>query len=334
MQLTPEQLPQALQKPLAPLYVIHGEEDLLRIEALDALRRAAQVQGCLTREVLTADNHFDWSEALLAADSPGLFADKKLLEIHIPSGKPGKAGGEALAALADKCNDEIVIAVFLPKLEKAQTQSKWFAMLAKAGDVVEAKSVSTAALPAWIRERLARHGLQIESDALALFAQRVEGNLLAARQEIDKLALLYPPGTVLDEAAAREAVANVARFDVFQLSAAWMGADLPRLMRLLEGLQAEGEEPVLLLWAVSEDVRTLLRLKAALSQGQTIAQVRNSLRLWGDKQTLAPRALKRIGTRRLLDALQACALADRQIKGAAAGTAWVTIKEVLADLAR
>ncbi|MDO5686576.1 MAG: DNA polymerase III subunit delta [Neisseria sp.] len=334
MQITPEQLITAVQNPLAPLYMIHGEEELLRIEALDTLRAAAQAQGYLNREILTADAKFDWSQAFQAADSMGLFADKKLLEIHIPSGRPGKAGGDALVTLSERLHDETTIVIVLPKLEKAQTQSKWFAALSRAGDVIEARAVGTAALPAWIRQRLAKHDLTIDADALALFAERVEGNLLAARQEIDKLALLHPAGTVLHLEDAQHAVANVARFDVFQLSAAWMSGDLPRLLRLLESLEAEGEEPVLLLWAAGEDIRTLLRLRAALSQGQTVAQVRNPLRLWGEKQTLAPRALKRLSTRRLLDALQQCALADRQIKGAAQGSAWSTTKTLFSDLAR
>ncbi len=332
-QLSPEALAAAVADQLAPLYVIHGEEDLLRLEALDSVRAAARAQGYLNREVWSADAKADWSELLAAAGSAGLFADRKLLEIHIPGGKPGKEGGEALLALAERLPEDTCVVVVLPKLDKAQQQGKWFAALARHGQVVEARAIGAAALPQWIARRLRQHGLDIEADALALFAGRVEGNLLAARQEIDKLALLYPPGHCVDMADAEAAVANVARFDVFQLAAAWMGGDAARLLRLLDGLEAEGDEPVLLLWALAEDLRTLIRLAAALKQGQSVAEVRNSLRLWGDKQTLAPQAVRRIGTKRLLSALQSCARIDRQIKGAENGAAWPALKQLLMSLA-
>ena len=332
-QLNPHQLAESLRGGLQPLYIIHGEEDLLRVEALDHIRAAAREHGYLNREVITVDAKFDWSELRAASQSVGLFAELKLLEVHIPGGKPGKEGGEALQELADRLPEDTCVLILLPKLERAQTQGKWFGALARHGSVVEAKAVSGQALPQWIRQRLQHHHLDIEPDALALFAERVEGNLLAAKQEIDKLALLHPPGHLLNMADAQMAVANVARFDVFQLAAAWMGGDAPRLLRLLEGLEAEGEEPVLLLWAVAEDVRTLIRLLAALKQGQNLAEVRNALRLWGDKQTLAPKAAQRLGINRLLAALQDCARIDRQIKGAEDGAAWPQFKHLLMSLA-
>lgn len=323
----------SLSSGLQALYVVHGEEDLLRLEALDTLRARARDLGYLNREVLTVDHHFDWSELRVSAQSVGLFAELKLLEIHIPSGKPGKEGAELLQWLAENLPQDTCVVLMLPKLERAQTQAKWFGALAQNATVLEAKAVSGAALPAWIRERLAAHGLHIEAQALALFAERVEGNLLAAKQEIDKLALLYGSDHVVDMADTQRAVANVARFDVFQLASAWMSGDAARLLRLLEGLEAEGEEPVLLLWAVAEDIRTLIRLTAALKQGQSVAQVRTALRLWGDKQTLAPQAARRIGIKRLLAALQSCAQIDRHIKGAEQGAAWPAFKHMLMSLA-
>ena len=320
--------------PLKPLYVIHGEEDLLRVEALDVLRQAARQQGYLNREVYSADSaSFDWQELLHAAGSMGLFADLKLLEIHIPSGKPGKAGGDALQELAGRLPEDTAVVLMLPKLERAQMQAKWFAALAQNGVVLEAKAVSGAALPQWIQGRLKQAGLEIEADALSLFAERVEGNLLAAKQEIDKLALLHPRGHLLNVADAEAAVANVARFDVFQLAGAWMSGDAARTARLLEGLEADGEEPVMLLWALAEDIRTLIRLTAALKQGQSVQSVRNSLRLWGDKQTLAPMAVRRISIARLLAALQDCAKIDCMIKGAEVGNAWAEFKHLTLELA-
>ncbi len=320
--------------PLKPLYVIHGEEDLLRVEALDVLRQAARQQGYLNREVYSADSaSFDWQELLHAAGSMGLFADLKLLEIHIPGGKPGKTGGDALQELAGRLPEDTAVVLMLPKLERAQMQAKWFAVLAKHGVVLEAKAVSGAALPQWIQGRLKQAGLEIEADALSLFAERVEGNLLAAKQEIDKLALLHPRGHLLNMADAEAAVANVARFDVFQLAGAWMSGDAARTARLLEGLEADGEEPVMLLWALAEDIRILIRLTAALKQGQSVQSVRNSLRLWGDKQTLAPMAVRRISIARLLAALQDCAKIDCMIKGAEVGNAWAEFKHLTLELA-
>ena len=317
--------------PLKPLYVIHGEEDLLRVEALDVLRQAARQQGYLNREVYSADSaSFDWQELLHAAGSMGLFADLKLLEIHIPGGKPGN---DALQELAGRLPEDTAVVLMLPKLERAQMQAKWFAALAKHGVVLEAKAVSGAALPQWIQGRLKQAGLEIEADALSLFAERVEGNLLAAKQEIDKLALLHPRGHLLNVADAEAAVANVARFDVFQLAGAWMSGDAARTARLLEGLEADGEEPVMLLWALAEDIRILIRLTAALKQGQSVQSVRNSLRLWGDKQTLAPMAVRRISIARLLAALQDCAKIDCMIKGAEVGNAWAEFKHLTLELA-
>ncbi|MBP5788856.1 MAG: DNA polymerase III subunit delta, partial [Neisseriaceae bacterium] len=299
----------------------------------DALRETAKNQGFAMREAFFVDSKTDWAEIVSAVESQGLFSDKKLLEIHIPTGKPGVAGANALIDLAGKLNDDTTVVIFLPKLEKAQTQAKWFATLAKAAQVFEAKAVSAADLPQWIRHRLSAHELQIDEDALLLFAERVEGNLMAANQEIEKLALLHQAGAVVSLEDAQNAVANVARFDVFQLSNAWLSGDVPRVVRLIDALEAEGEEPILLLWSVSEDIRTLLRLHAALKQGQSIMQVRNPLRLWGEKQTLAPLALKRIGVRRLMNALQTCAMADQQIKGVAQGKAWATARQMLIELA-
>lgn len=322
-----------LSRPLSSLYLIYGDEDLLRFESLDALRETAKNQGVAMREAFFVDSKTDWTEILAAVESQGLFSDKKLLEIHIPTGKPGVAGGNALIDLAGKLNEDTTVVIFLPKLEKAQTQAKWFATLAKAAQVFEAKAVSAADLPQWIRHRLFAHELQIDEDALLLFAERVEGNLMAANQEIEKLALLHQAGAVVSLEDAQNAVANVARFDVFQLSNAWLSGDVPRVVRLMDALEAEGEEPILLLWSVSEDIRTLLRLHAAFKQGQSIMQVRNPLRLWGEKQTLAPLALKRIGVRRLMNALQTCAMADQQIKGVAQGKAWQTARQMLIELA-
>lgn len=320
-------------QPLSAAYLIHGEEELLRIEALDAIRSAARSQQYNEREVINIETGFDWASLLSSVHSVGLFADKKLLEIHIPSGKPGKEGAAVLQQLAEQLPENTCLLLILPKLERLQTQSKWFSSWAKNAQIFDAKAINQNALPQWIKNRLAAQNLNIDNDALALFAEKVEGNLLAAKQEIDKLALIHPAGHIVTLDEAQTVVANVARFDIFQLSAAWMSGNSERVLRLLEGLASEGNEPVLLLWVISEDIRTLIRLLAALKQGKSISEMRQSLRLWGEKQTLAPQAARRIGIRRLLEALQICAYIDRQIKGAEEGNAWAEIKHLFLSLA-
>ena len=260
-------------QPLKAAYLIHGEEELLRIEAADAVRSAARSQNFSEREVIVIEAGFDWSSLLAATQSVGLFTEKKLLEIHSPSGKPGKEGSSALQQLAENPPEDICLLLLLPKMERLQTQSKWFQTWLKAAIILEAKAVNQSALPQWIKNRLQARKLDIDNEALALFVEKVEGNLLAAQQEIDKLALIHPQGHIVNLSEAQAAVANVARFDVYQLSSSWMMQDTTRLLRLLDSLVAEGSEPVLLLWVVSEDIRTLLRLLAAFKQGKTVNDI-------------------------------------------------------------
>ncbi|KZE33246.1 DNA polymerase III subunit delta [Crenobacter luteus] len=329
--LSAESLPGQLGRSLAPLYLIHGEEALIALEAADAIRAVARAAGYAEREVLTVEGGFDWSRLNEASQSLSLFASLKLLEIRIPSGKPGTEGAAALQDLAGAPPADTLTLVILPKLEKAQLSSKWFTALAAAAQVVEAKPVGRAELPGWIARRLKRQGQSLSAEALAFFADRVEGNLLAARQEVDKLALLFPAGEIAFD-DLRASVANVARFDVFQLSEAWLSGDSARVARMLDGLEAEGEAPVLVLWAASEDVRTLLRLRQGLKDGRTVRDLARELRLWGERQRLAEPALRRVGPRTLMTLLAECARADRQIKGAEPGDAWLTLRRVAASL--
>ena len=324
----------ALKQPLAAAYLVYGEEDLLRIEAVDALRAAARAQEYFDKQVLQVEGHFDWSLLKEAAQSMGLFAERKLIEIHIPTGKPGKEGGEALLQAASHFPPDTVTVLVLPAMDKTQQKSKWFQAWLQAASAIECKEVTAKQLPQWIAGRLQQQGLRIDGDALDVLAERVEGNLLAAKQEIDKLALLHPDGGQILLQQAQQAVADVARFDVFDLAQSWMLGDAKRVLHLCASLQAEGDEPVLLLWAVSEDLRALLRLKAMQAQGEGEQSIRRNLRLWGDKYFWAERALRRIGVKHTLAALQTCAAIDRQIKGAQDGVAWQTTEQMLLDLCR
>lgn len=323
--LSPESLDAVLAKGLAPLYLIHGEETLLALEAADKLRKLSSSQGYQEREVLTVEAGFDWSQLRESMSSVSLFASLKLLEIRIPGGKPGTEGAEALQQLAAAPPQDTITLITLPRLEKAQLQSKWFAALEKAAVVVEAKPVGRHELAGWIARRMKLQQQQLSPEALSFFADRVEGNLLAARQEVDKLALLYPAGELSLE-QLREAVANVARFDVFHLSESWLSGDSARVQRMLDGLLAEGESPVLVLWSFTEDVRMLLRLRQGLKDGRQLRDLARELRLWGDKQRLAEPALRRIGPRKLMTALSECARIDQQIKGVAVGDPWHSLR--------
>lgn len=330
--LSPESLPVSLSKGLAALYLIHGEESLLALEAADLIREAARKQGYAERDVLTVEPGFDWSRLTDAMTSVSLFASQKILEVRIPGGKPGTEGGEALSRLATCLPPDTITLVILPKLERQQQQAKWFQALEKSATVLHAAAIDRAALPAWIGRKLQAQGQTLSTEALGFFADRVEGNLLAARQEVDKLGLLYPRGELSLE-MLREAVANVARFDVFHLSESWLAGNSARAARMLEGLEAEGEAPVLVLWSFTEDIRMLLRLRQGLKEGRNVRDMARELRLWGNKQKLAEPALRRIGPRKLMNALETCSRIDRQIKGVEQGEPWRTLRVLAGALA-
>lgn len=333
MQKRIDDLERELKQGLAPLYVVHGDEALLALEAADLIRHAARTAGYAEREVLTVEGSFDWSRLLEAAGSVSLFADRKLLEIRIPSGKPGTDGAAALAAFAVRLPGDTITLVQLPRLDKAQLSSKWFSALDAAGVSLAAQPVERRELPSWIGRRLARQGQKLTPEALAFFTDRVEGNLLAARQEIDKLALLHPAGE-LDLETVQAAVANVARFDVFKLSESWLAGDAARAVRMLAGLEAEGEAVVLVLWSVAEELRSLLRIRVGLKDGRPLAQLMRDNRIWGERQKLVEPALRRLGQARLAAALGRCAEIDRAIKGAGAGDAWSLIRQLMLELCR
>jgi len=254
VQLRPEQLAPHLQKKLAPLYVLHGNEPLLVIEAADAIRAAARAQGFAEREVLIVGQGFKWDELFLAAGNLSLFGGDKLVDLRIPSGKPGREGGEALKRYCGQLPGGIVTLVTLPELDWQTKKGGWFGTLAEAGVALECNAPPLAQLPNWIAERLARQGQKAARPALDFIASHVEGNLLAAHQEIQKLGLLYGEAEItLQQVEA--AVLNVARYDIDTLREALAGGDAARCARVLEGLKAEGAAPPLVLWALANESR-------------------------------------------------------------------------------
>jgi len=320
MQLKPEALDAQLQRGLKPLYVLHGDEPLLAQEAGDAIRAAARAAGHSEREVHTVSGqHFDWSSLLGSASAMSLFADSKIVEIRIPSGKPGKDGSQALQRYAEALPEGVLTIVTLPRLDRQQTTSAWFTALDSAGVSLRLDPIERAALPQWIAQRLARQGQRVKAGdegqrTLAFFADRVEGNLLAARQEIDKLGLLHPPGE-LGFDAIEAAVLNVARYSVFKLGEAVWAGQVARALRMLDGLRAEGEAAVLVQWTLTEDLRALKACKAALADGGPLAMVLREQRVWGPKEKIFERVLPRLDADALARLLADAHTVDGIVKG-------------------
>ena len=324
MQLRADQLDAALSRGLRPLYTIHGDEPLLAQEAGDAIRAAARAAGYTERKVFTVSGaHFDWAGVLGAAQAMSLFADKQLIEIRIPGGKPGKEGSDALQRYCDqvcaRLPDDVLTLITLPRLDFQQIKAAWFMALDAAGATIRVETLARHALPAWLAQRLARQQQRVAAGeagqrTLAFFADRVEGNLLAAHQELQKLALLHPPGELSFE-QIEAAVLNVARYDVTKLSEAVWTGQTARALRMLDGLRAEGESAVMLHWNLAEDVRALARGNAALEAGKPLPLAMKDARVWGAKEKLLERVLPRLAGHQVAQLLDAAGICDGIAKG-------------------
>ena len=322
MQLALPQLQAHLQKGLRSLYTLHGDEALLVQEAADAIRAAARQQGYTERSVhVVSGAHFDWSEVLAAGGSMSLFADRQILEIRVPTGKPGKEGSPMIQQLAQSAegNDSTLTLFILPRLDSATKKGAWFGALEQFGVSVQIDSLERAQLPQWIAQRLKLQNQSVApgqegQNCLQFFADRVEGNLLAAHQEIQKLGLLYPAGE-LSQAQVESAVLNVARYDVFKLSEAVLSGQVARVQRMLDGLQAEGEAAVLVHYALAEDIRALKRVKDAMAEGRPLPMALREQRIWGVREKLFERVLPRLTATRLAQLLQNAHQVDGIVKG-------------------
>jgi DNA polymerase-3 subunit delta len=294
----------------------------LQQEAADAIRATARAQGYTERTVHTvAGAHFDWSEVLAAGGSLSLFADKQIVEVRIPSGKPGKEGSPAIQQLVESAqgNDSTLTLFMLPRLDTPTRRGAWFGALENGGVTIAVDTIERQALPAWIAQRLQRQGQSVVAGeegqrTLQFFADRVEGNLLAAHQEVQKLGLLYPPGE-LGWAQIEAAVLNVARYDVFKLSEAVLSGQVARVQRMLDGLQAEGEAAVLVHYTLAEDIRALKRVKDAMAAGRPLPMALKEQRIWGPRERLFERVLPRLSEARLNNLLQSAHQVDGIVKG-------------------
>lgn len=324
MQVRPEQLEAQLKRGLKALYTIHGDEPLLAQEAGDAIRAAARAAGYAERQVFTASGaHFDWSGVLGAAQAMSLFAERRLIEIRIPSGKPGKEGSDALQRYCERLrgveSQDLLTLVTLPRLEFAQQKAAWFGALDAAGVSLRVETLDRKVLPAWLAQRLARQGQRVRDGeegqrTLAFFADRVEGNLLAAHQEVQKLALLHPAGELSFE-QVEAAVLNVARFDTTKLSEAVWTGNLARALRVLDGLQHEGEAAVRVHWALADDIRALARGRAALDEGKPLPLALKQAHAWGQRERLFERVLPLLAGHQIAHLLAAASVCDGIVKG-------------------
>ncbi|ENO76978.1 DNA polymerase III subunit delta [Thauera sp. 63] len=334
MNLRPDQLPALLDRPLAPLWLLHGNEPLLVLEAADAIRAAARRQGFEERETLVVGQGFKWDALTLAAGNMSLFGGAKLIDLRIPTGKPGRDGGEALQRYVASLPMQTLTLITLPELDWQARKTGWFKAVSEAGNSLELNAPERERLPEWIGRRLAVQKQTASADALAFIADHVEGNLLAAHQEILKLGLLHPEGALtLDQ--VQDAVLNVARYDIDKLRQAVVEGDPARCARLLEGLKGEGAAPPLVLWALANETRSLANLSAGRDAGQPLPALFKAERIFDPRrQQAVGRALGRLGQGTLRAALMHAARIDRMIKGLVPGDVWDEFLQLALRLAQ
>lgn len=318
MKIRPDQIQQHLKKELLPIYFVMGEEPLQVIESADAIRAAARERGFTEREIMDVDTHFEWNQLLDAGNSMSLFAEQRILELRMPTGKPGKAGGQALLEYAQRPADDAVLIITSGKIEGSAKNTKWFKTLDQIGAVIQTWPINPHELPRWIDQRMRAKGLKPTPDAISLLTERVEGNLLAAAQEVDKLFLLFGESEINLEQIT-SAVADSARYNIYDLVDSALLGDVSRTSRILGGLKSEGVEPVLALWAITREVRTLTGIaEANMSQDAAMAKAR----VWDNRKAIVRKALSRHSVGRWKNFLKRCAKIDKVIKGIEPGRAW------------
>jgi DNA polymerase-3 subunit delta len=331
MKLSGDNLPAALARQLGRIYLVSGDEPLLVNEAADAIRAQARAKGFTERELHVVERGFDWQALLGQSRAMSLFAERKIIEIRMTNPTPGEQGADAIIELAEQLDPDTLILVITGKLDGRTMNARWVSAIDKQGTVVQIWPIDLARLPGWIRERLSRHRLVADAAAAALLAERVEGNLLAAHQEVEKLALLLPPGPLTSETIL-EAVADSARFDVLQLGEAAMRGKTARALRILEGLKGEGVEPTLVLWAINKDLQWIARAHELMSNGQSADGAMNALYVWKPRQPAMKVALACVSSRAIMDMITAAERADRAIKGALRIDPWVEFECLVAAL--
>jgi DNA polymerase-3 subunit delta len=321
MRISPDQLSQHLGRQLASLYTVFGDELLLTIEASDLIRAKARHAGYAEREIFAIDHHFNWAELQQRSSSLSLFGDRRIMDLRIPSGKPGNKGSAVIEEYCRALPPDTVTLVTLPRIDKQSSTAKWFKALEAAGVMVPVFPVERTRLPAWISQRLEMQGQSASSDTLRFLADKVEGNLLAAHQELKKLALLYPAGTLSFD-QVKDAVLDVARYDVFKLSEAMIAGNTARYARVLEELRGEGTALPFIVFTLAGNIRSLIMIRRGLDSRRPLMQVMSQLRARADQQKAMESAVGRLDLEQLVAALLRTAKVDWISKGVAQGDAW------------
>lgn len=321
MKINVNQLSTHLKKSLAPCYLVTGDEHLLVDEALDAIRAAAREQGFTSRDLHVATTGFDWTQLSDSGANLSLFAEKRIIELRVPTGKPGRAGSQAIADFVDVTDSDLLFIVVAPKLDRNSQSAKWVKALDGKGVSIPVWPIGLRELPGWIAERMRKTGLQPDRDAVTLIADRIEGNLLAAGQEIEKLRLILGEGKVTADDVGN-AVANSSRYDVFKLVDAALGGDAKRALRILSGLRAEGIEPVIVVWALTRELRTLASLTDTVARGTDLANGMRNHRVWQNRQALVRNCIGRHKHGDFHQLLKSASRADQAAKGQTSSDPW------------
>ncbi|MCB1787804.1 MAG: DNA polymerase III subunit delta [Gammaproteobacteria bacterium] len=328
MRLSGDKLAAHLAGTLAPIYLISGDEPLQHGECCDAVRAAATRAGFTTRTVMDVGSGFDWQQLNAEAAAFSLFAEKKVIDLRIPGGKPGSEGSKALLAYCENPPTDTLLLVSLPKLDRQQQQAKWFQALETAGVVVSVWPIEARRLPMWIEQRLRAAGILPTGEAVSLLAERTEGNLLAARQEIEKLLLLHGPGP-LDATQLTAAVTDSARFDVFELVDSTLRGEAERCLHILDGLRSEGTATPVVLWALHREVHSLAQITADTARGVAIDTALQRARVFSSRSNLVRQALGRLRTAQWLALLDRCHLIDAAIKGQHRTDPWLLLEQLV-----
>lgn len=330
--LRPEQLSRLQGKPLAPVYIITGDEPLLKQEACDGLRRLATEQGYTERERYYADTSIDWQQLLAGAANMSLFAERKLIEIHFYKAKLNDEANKSLMAYAEDLPEDTVLLITAPKLDGNAQKSKWFKAFDKTATLVQVWPVGAEELPRWIDQRLRQSGLQASSEAIEILSAKVEGNLLAASQEIEKLKLLVGNDQVIDTTSMANLVGDSARYDVFALVDRALAGDSQAALRTLKGLQGEGTDAVIILWALAREIRQLASIHELMNNGRGIDQALQEARVWDKRKGIMRQALGRLSSRHCLHLLRKANGIDQAVKGMRRADPWAELKDLLLHL--
>jgi len=324
MRLRSEQVEGAVSKKLLPIYLVTGDEPLQLNEVADSIRLAAKQSGYDMREVLSVESNFNWAELSETAHSLSLFAEKKLIDLRLPSGKPGNEGAKAITEYCKQCPEDNLLLITTAKLTAATLKSKWCQSIDKQGGIIQVWPLEGGDLIQWLQQRARKRGLKIEQEGVNVLASRVEGNLLAAAQEIEKLYILHGQ-TSISKHDVENAVADSARFDVFKLTDCVLSGRVKRAVKILNGLKAEGVAAPVVVWALAREARLLVAIKTAIKQGQNKELVFKNNRLWDKRKQLVNAALSRMKIADLHKVLLLSSQADRQIKGQEQGDCWETL---------